>query len=366
MESSSTLSFTLANAVVESVLYGIALLLITTSLWLLWDQHRIRPGKPARRPSFAKGIPLMIAGSCLLLGTTAHWIVTVIRLFRVLVTHNGDSPLADYLNSDLDKPLAVASIAILVFCLFISNALWVYRLWIIWAFRGSIVILPICALAAYMVSGIGTAYETAHFSNATGTPEKALWRWAVAAIASNFCLNVYCTGAVDNSSTVYAWLIPVMAALIAGKLLVAKYKVIKVGLRTGILQILEELLPIILVSASIYTAWSTFYFVSYAVNSRVYIIAGNSSPAVAGIMFGLIIIRSRLTWPQAAAGSGSTEDDLRFASPHTQAHLFASITVNVAEAMREFDNLDVDLHNTPARTPMVKPEHLYGHGLGDL
>ena len=82
-------------------------------------------------------------------------------------------------------------------------------------------------------------------------------------------------------------------------------------------------------------------------------------------MFGLIIVHYRLTWPKTAAGPRSTGDDLRFASPRTESQLLASITVNVADAMRETDNAhdsEVDLHDTLSRAPTAKVVHIYALG----
>ncbi|KAH9923885.1 uncharacterized protein B0H18DRAFT_451570 [Fomitopsis serialis] len=68
MNSSRILPPTLTSAIIETLLYGPSLLICITSVWLLWDQNRTRAGRiTTKRPSFARGIPMIIAGLCLLL-----------------------------------------------------------------------------------------------------------------------------------------------------------------------------------------------------------------------------------------------------------------------------------------------------------
>lgn len=68
--SSPLLPSALTRTVIESLLYGVFLILSTTSLWLLWDQNRIRPGVLPSKPSHARGIPLISATCLLLFGVT--------------------------------------------------------------------------------------------------------------------------------------------------------------------------------------------------------------------------------------------------------------------------------------------------------
>ncbi|OSX67447.1 hypothetical protein POSPLADRAFT_1042660 [Postia placenta MAD-698-R-SB12] len=121
MPQSSIISVNLATIAIESMLYGIFLVLAVSALYLHLSRAR------SHQSSFY----------------WVHWILTVTRLFAAFVHIHKERDSVDYLTN-LSSATEIVKTAFFFVTLMISDVLFIYRLWIVWSCNKYIIILPVC------------------------------------------------------------------------------------------------------------------------------------------------------------------------------------------------------------------------------
>ncbi|KAI0660066.1 hypothetical protein C8Q70DRAFT_1044615 [Cubamyces menziesii] len=314
----SAIGVNLALACVESAFYGIFFVLATTSLAVLVGRHSNRSSSlngssaPSSKPIWRS--PLLIATVMLLMTVTAHWILTVRRLFEAFLYHTGGGdPLAYYLT--VEASTQVASTAFVVSSVIVGDLILTYRIWVVWDRRLSMIVFPMLCTLGYVAMGISVIQLFAIY-----TPHESIFIHAAQRRIITTAALTLSNRAVKHEGTSFAKGLP-------------------------------EALVIFIESAALYTFWTLFFLVSYASNSLLEAFAFHCIPAATGLSFTLIIARIGLGWSRVAGDDVELAPGPRWTLPQVQdsAYPLRVITVNVRRTVEQEAVPDYSLH--PIRTP---------------
>ncbi|PCH38135.1 hypothetical protein WOLCODRAFT_58976, partial [Wolfiporia cocos MD-104 SS10] len=266
----------LATVAIEGLLFGAFLVTAVAALYL----HLIRASSLKSTDGLfsfrAYFTPVIISSLCITLTVTAHWILTVDRLFDALIRfEGGKEPLAFY--SNLSEPTEIAKTAFLIATLIVSDVLFIYRLWTVWSYNYYIIAIPSCAILGLCVAGPGIVYQLSRVSSQP-VFENQLNHWISADYSFTFITNVY-------SSVGIAWKV---------------WRASKGAKATYGGGSLMRVIVVMVESAAIYTSYVVFFFVCYQAGSNLQYIAVDTLCPVAGIAFMLINVRVGMGWAQQA------------------------------------------------------------------
>ncbi|KAF9067880.1 hypothetical protein BDP27DRAFT_1383836 [Rhodocollybia butyracea] len=223
----------------------------------------------------------MVVGSIgIFMCVTAHWIITFIRLFEAFITAKDPLGPAHFVN-DLAQPTYIVKTGFLCAALIIVDILVIYRLWIITDKKLYIIVLPVMTWIGLLVSNVGITYQFTRRALGTDVFLFAAARWITSQCVFSLCTNIYCT------------------SLICWTLIRHDRMNYTHGLSTNILKVLA----IFIESATIYTAWTIFFFISYLLKADIQFFAIDVFPSMAGISFMLINVRVGLGWAKISEAS---------------------------------------------------------------
>ncbi|KAF9476886.1 hypothetical protein BDN70DRAFT_138739 [Pholiota conissans] len=308
-------SANLATVCIESLLYGIFLILFVLSTYLLATRKLTSEKTPKGKSltSLALRNPLIVSSLLIAVTITAHWILTCLRLFQAFVLfQNGTQPLDFY--ADLTQRTEVVKTGFLMASLVLGDAMIIYRLWIVWGYDKRVVIFPLCTLAGLSVCGVGITYQFTQYKPGENVFLSVAGRWITSDAVFTLCTNVYSTAAISWK----IWRINKNAQ--------------KFGSRS-----LMSALGIVVESAFVYTVWTTFFFASYQSESNLQFIAVDCWPAMSGIAFMLINVRVGLGWAQKNMSSaGNTMQSVRSGNPRTfngDEYPLHPVAINIQQAV---------------------------------
>ncbi|KAH9934353.1 uncharacterized protein B0H18DRAFT_556634 [Fomitopsis serialis] len=321
-------SANVATIFMESFFYGIFFVLSISSIYLLtYRQKRmLQTTHPihAAAPVFSAlcKTPMFLGAIALSITITAHWILTCIRAFQAFVHfEDGTDPLAFY--GDLKQMTEVVKTGFLMTSLVIGDAMVIYRLWIIWNRRLSIVIFPLCTLAGLTACGVGITYQFTQYYPGENVFVSQAGRWITSDCAFTLCTNVYST------------------TLIAYRVWNSQRHV-KAYTGANVLSMLATFVE----SAALYTSWTTFFFISYQTHSNLQFTAVDTWAEMSGISFMLINVRVGLGWAQTGSrirydsrgGSGRTNN--RSEESSNVSYHMRPLAVNITSVVEQEDDLE--------------------------
>ncbi|KAI0327852.1 hypothetical protein GY45DRAFT_1256114 [Cubamyces sp. BRFM 1775] len=335
----SAIGVNLALACVESAFYGIFFVLATTSLAVLVGRHSNRssshngPPAPSSKPLWRS--PLLIATVMLLMTVTAHWILTVRRLFEAFLYHtSGGEPTRYYLT--VEAPTQVASTAFVVSSVIVGDLILTYRIWVVWDRRLSMIVFPMLCTLGYVAMGISVIQLFAIYTPMESIFVHAAQRRIITTAALTLSTNIYGTGS---------------SLSIAYRIWTSNRAVKHEG--ASLAKGLPEALVIFIESAALYTFWTLFFLVSYSSNSLLEAFAFHCIPAATGLSFTLIIARIGLGWSRVAGDDVELAAGPRWTMPQGQdstgTYPLRVIAVNVRRTVEQEAVPDFSLH--PIRTP---------------
>ncbi|TFK23629.1 hypothetical protein FA15DRAFT_705311 [Coprinopsis marcescibilis] len=263
-----TLVIAFATAGVEGFLNGIFFVLCLTALYLLTSRS---PNRIHKRPRFLASLamPMVYGSIILLLLILGHWICTTIRIVTaVILICDGISPVA-YLQDVSEATYTVISILIIL-TVGTADALLIWRLWTVSGRSKMLIAPPIATALAFVVCGLrgSVFWIQSRDSQQASLHSEEIALWIHVATLTPAVTNLYC----------YACLV-VCIYKIQSKTLFDDSKKLK------------RVLIIIVESAAIWSAWSTFVFINYHLRSFLALMAFDGGPAMAGIAFMLINVR---------------------------------------------------------------------------
>ncbi|PCH44195.1 hypothetical protein WOLCODRAFT_138817 [Wolfiporia cocos MD-104 SS10] len=280
----SLISVNLATVALESLLFGIFLSLSTAFLYLhlSYAAGRDRSSRTASSiPSIQwarRNLSLMFIGAvCITFTITAHWILTVVRLFDAFVHFEGGAAPTLY-YSDLAQTTEVVKTAFVIATLVIADILFTYRLWVVWGYNHYIAVLPLCSVAGLFVAGVGIIHELAHMAEGRTVFISQANEWISAAYSFTFITNVYCS------------------ALIASKVWRASHRSEKAYGGGSLMRVFSTIIE----SAFIYMTYTVFFFIAYQADSNLQYTCIDTLCPISGIAFMLINVRVGLGWAEHA------------------------------------------------------------------
>ncbi|KAJ7692247.1 hypothetical protein B0H17DRAFT_1061662 [Mycena rosella] len=285
--SSSLLAVNLAALTCSSLFYGMFLVLSSTSMYLLVGRYlasRQSRTTPQNRSIFRSTV--FIAAICLFASVTAHWITTVYRAFLAFIYfEHGDAAVAFY--ADTAQATELVQEAFLMISILIGDSLIIHRLWVVWEHRTSIVVFPICTLAALTMCSAVSIYTVSHKA-----PGMDIFSdpWLTSNCVLTLVTNVYSTVLI----TYKIWNITRVARPIGGSNL-------------------RDFLVIVVESAAIYASWAVFFIATYQTRSLVQFFVIQAAPEVVGVVNALIHTRVGLGWAVEAQAGSPPASEMAFA-----------------------------------------------------
>ncbi|KAK0480493.1 hypothetical protein EDD18DRAFT_1312327 [Armillaria luteobubalina] len=311
-------SANLATVAVESLLYGIFLVLDITSITLLFTRENSFSPGTTRTSSFAvMQRPMFIGAVILLVSITGHWICTVVRLFDAVVKFEGGRQALQY-YADLSQTTEVVKTGFLTGSVVTGDAMIIYRLWIVWGFNYRVIVFPLGTLVGLAVCGVGITYQFAKYTPGQDVFATVAGRWITSDCVFTLLTNVYC-------SSMIAWYI---------------YRTHKVSSSVGGSKIMS-VLAIFIESAAIYTqprrTWTIFFMITYLIKTNIQFNTVDFWPEAAGIAFSLINVRIGLGWAQKSGisstlGGSSGSRSGRGSERGTEIPLHP-LTINISQAI---------------------------------
>ncbi|KAH9840994.1 uncharacterized protein C8Q71DRAFT_701799 [Rhodofomes roseus] len=304
----------LATVALESVLYGIFLVLASASVYF-----NVSRSASARRPRGRRCWlldPISVGSALISLTITGHWITTIARLFDAFVNCNGSAtPLEYYSTIWLSSEAAQSSflIATLILC----DSMLIYRLWVVWGYNYVVAILPMCALLGFCVAGPVAVYEQTLIRGSIFAQTVVQWvdasygltfaRVTHQMLRRNWKSNSCCVGRT------YIALVNALYTVIAN-----------------------------LAKASTFRSYAIFFLITYRAKSNVQFFTIDTLCPVTGIAFMLINVRVGLGWAARGASlissspSGSSSQAVRGGTVHSEmAFAMRPVTVDVITVIHQ-------------------------------
>ncbi|KAJ7643216.1 hypothetical protein B0H17DRAFT_1148610 [Mycena rosella] len=153
--STAVLTVNLALAALETLLYGIYLVLFILSMYFLVQRENSahangsRSRSPVRYLGFSFSVLLFVA-------VTGHWATTTSRIFFGFTQFQEDSEgvnIVDFFNNPSHPTRTVQSWFLTVSLLF-GDALIIHRLWVVWMRTTGVIVFPVCCLVASTTGNI--------------------------------------------------------------------------------------------------------------------------------------------------------------------------------------------------------------------
>ncbi|KAJ7122113.1 hypothetical protein C8R44DRAFT_981392 [Mycena epipterygia] len=267
-----------------AIFYGIYFNLFLISMYLLARRSRSGETSPLYRSW------MFVLGCALFFAVTGNCVVIIIRVFQAFILFEDGTAAPAFLSdqgSHSEPPAEVALNAFFVLSMLISDAMVIFRLWIVSRRSKLIVTLPILTLVGLAVCGllaVKTARNVKNFVlvvNITPT------------LVFTLVTNIYCTGAIFCK----IWNITRYSGCIRAQ---------GTNLRDFLFMLIE--------SAAFYTAWALVYTVMHQIDYEgqfVFIIA---LAPLAGIANALIQVRMALGKAIEPPTSGVSTAPIQFAA----------------------------------------------------
>ncbi|KAJ7112701.1 hypothetical protein C8R44DRAFT_932619, partial [Mycena epipterygia] len=240
----SLVAVSMATVVLESLLYGLFLILFSTNLYLRITRYA-RPQEFASRGGLWWN-PIVISNVAIFATCTAHWIITVDRLFLAFLG-SGD-PLQFFL--DESQPTSVASNTLVVLAVLIGDAVIIHRLWLALNRDLRVVVVPVLSWLGTLMCSIAAPYLFTQSGRTTNRFLTAGGAW----LAANSALT------------------PLSSDLT------------------------QPVCVILIESAAIWTTSTIFFAATFLTGSTLQFIVRDLTPAIIGLVNLLIHLRVGLGW----------------------------------------------------------------------
>ncbi|KAJ7131280.1 hypothetical protein C8R44DRAFT_774576 [Mycena epipterygia] len=268
----SLVALNMTTVVLESLLYGLLLVLFSTNLYLRITRYA-RPQEFASRGGLWWN-PIVISNIAIFATCTAHWVITVKRFFLAFLGSAGD-PFQFYL--DRSQPTSVINSTLVIATVLIGDAGIIHRLWLVWNGDSRVVIAPVLSWLGALTGGITVAY----FTQSTPINHRLLAAagfWLTANWVLTILITIYCT-------TFIAWRI---------------WRTSRATVEVGG-SLLMPVCVILIESSAIWTTWTLFFATTFLTGSTLALILLDLTPAIIGLVNLLIHLRVGLGWSRAEA-----------------------------------------------------------------
>ncbi|KAJ7079676.1 hypothetical protein C8R44DRAFT_824641 [Mycena epipterygia] len=266
----------LIQAFVELTLYGIYFVVFSTVLYLFWHKLDLTKGPI---------IFVLLAIVLQFLAITAHWINTMHGTYLAFV-HLGGGLGAEKFYGTLGTPTLKTHIILSELVNTITDSLVVYRLYVIWDRKNSVVAFPLILLAAQIVSGIGGV--VGFFTKNPANFRSSSLGWVTTSLATSLGISAYSTG------------------MISWKILRLNRTVRQFSNPSHQGNRLDRVLVILVESAALQTAMNIALLLSFLLAIVLSFIFKGTQAVVLGLSTVLIHARIGLGWTQDTSSTTAT------------------------------------------------------------
>ncbi|KAF7353311.1 hypothetical protein MSAN_01519100 [Mycena sanguinolenta] len=271
----TSLAAGLPSLILESCLYGIALILFSSTIYFRATRRTLASCRQTVKHHFIS--PVFIGATVLFLAATAHWIVDIYLTFLLFSKFNGPiSKQALYASPTHGADIVEAAsvfVAILV-----GDSLMIHRLWVVWGRNLRVLMFPICGLSGVLVMLIGVSYLFSQSkANSTFLDNAELKPWVATGFVLSLLTSVYCTGFIA-------------------------YRILKFNVRSTTNSGLTFFLAILVESVALQTFWLIFTSTTNLASSSVEFLTLDTFPVILCISNLLIHARVGLGWSSEPTG----------------------------------------------------------------
>ncbi|KAG1798256.1 uncharacterized protein HD556DRAFT_1232772 [Suillus plorans] len=174
----------LMSTVLEGVLYGFSILLFIGTIWsLTYKRHKQDIN-----------LPILVVAVLLLILSTAHMVVNIVRAEDGLVINRYEYPNgpSEYF-ADVSQETYVIKHSFYVLQTLLADGVVIYRCYVVWQ-SVWIVVLPIILWCSVAVTGVIAVYSVSQAGSGDGIFVKALAQWVTAFFASTIATNLLSSG----------------------------------------------------------------------------------------------------------------------------------------------------------------------------
>ncbi|KAJ6460314.1 hypothetical protein C8R45DRAFT_1029899 [Mycena sanguinolenta] len=297
MPTISLLDVNLAIVVFESYFYGAYVILASYTLYLMITRHGERrrlsngnynPKGPRFRSPFLS--PIALGAFIVFITITAHWLLNVIRLYTAFHDCQAGCLGPQRFYPDYSQSTEVLKYGLMTVSMLVGEVLIIHHLWVVWAFRSTIIIVPSITLVGLTTFGVGLTYQLSTYSSDDSTFKATFRRWC-----TGIC---FCGIGTWTYTTVFIW-----------------YKLWNTSraltsLASG--SSLGKVIRIFLASAALVSIWGLFHTVAFESDSNLQFLAVDCIPVITGISN--LLVQIRLHWDLTGDAQHSTESKSRMAT----------------------------------------------------
>ncbi|KAG1725532.1 hypothetical protein EDB19DRAFT_1915048 [Suillus lakei] len=172
----------LMSAVLEGILYGFSVLMFIGTIWALIYKRRMQDVSR----------PITVVAILLLVVSTVHMVVTIIRVEDGLVKYRDTypgGPVAYF--GDLTQQTYVIKHGLYILQTLLADGVLIYRCYVVWQ-SVRVIILPSMLWCSVAVTGIHAVYSVSQAN--TGIFAPGLTKWIAAFFASTITTNLLSSG----------------------------------------------------------------------------------------------------------------------------------------------------------------------------
>ncbi|KZV93875.1 hypothetical protein EXIGLDRAFT_716625 [Exidia glandulosa HHB12029] len=264
----------LTSTLIESVLYGIALVLMLQSIQSLLRKRRVHD---------RVNTPLVVVAPLIFFFESLHMFGVWARAFIGFVTFPEGPDASWALITTTEKTLTqVGQLGAVT----LGDAMMVYRAWLVWERRTSVVVLPALTFIATVVSGIAFVTVQHRVNVHTSIFQATVTRWTESWLASSLCTTGICTGLIVFKLGLVQYQLRDPSN--PGSLPSTQTTAVSASTRG----LTSRVMRIVVESAAMYSVVNLLYCVLYAAALNPEAWFSTMDAPVASISFSLIIIRA--------------------------------------------------------------------------
>ncbi|KAF8735513.1 hypothetical protein AX14_001946 [Amanita brunnescens Koide BX004] len=249
----------LISIFIQSVLYGAYTVLFVLTSWVL--VYRRQRGRPVHKTMFGISLVMFILA-------TMHIGVNFTRIIKAFIIFRNEPGGPAAFFNELSEFTQIFGSTIYVAQTLVGDGVVLYRCYLVWGRRRSIIAFPCILFMGSFVTGVGILYSFARVEPDAEVFVQKLQEWIISFFSSTFSTNVICTGLVASR----IWFVNRQTSVFTGY---SMRPIIFLVIESGAVYSLTLLVLLIL-----YKAQSWFQ----------YVLLDAVSPIV-GLVFSMIIIR---------------------------------------------------------------------------
>ncbi|KAJ3552180.1 hypothetical protein NP233_g12941 [Leucocoprinus birnbaumii] len=300
--------YDIISILIETVCYGVFLILFALSTYLLVQRRRYYLRKSNEKRRLRSIMIYQVTGILMFLTITAKWSFWWAEVFPIHTSQESGAPtrLPRLKRISYRMEEVVTQLTIVL-----GDLITIYRLWILSSRNKPMIVFPILAFFGYLACAIslsGPANDTTDKPIPIQDGKLRMTNWDIAVVTSTVSITVYIVVAI-------AWII-----------LRTRYKVASTKISGS--RSLNQALVILVESAALYAIWNIIFLIAGAgFESPIALSFLDAIPAIYGISVTLINVRVGLGWARSGGCATPAETGRRNSRRGSRLEIYVSAVV---------------------------------------